>query len=102
MIRHIVAWNFRDEFTEDENYSNAIRVKYELENLKNLISLIVEIRVDINLSSTSNRSIMLNSLFHSEEDLAKYQVHPEHERVCKLVGSVMKDRVCLDFYESNE
>ncbi len=99
MIRHIVAWNFKDEFSDSENSINAEKVKYELENLKNLISEIIEIKVNIQLFTTSNRKVMLYSLFKSEEDLSNYQIHPEHKRVSQFVGSIMKDRVCLDFYE---
>lgn len=99
MIRHIVAWDFADGFSEDENIKNAQRVKAELENLKNLIDEVVEIKVQINPTATSSRKVMLNSLFNSEEDLAKYQVHPEHKKVGNFVRSALKDRVCLDFEE---
>ncbi len=97
MIRHIVAWDFEEGFSESENIANAQKVKEELENLKNLIDEIVEIKVYIHATSTSSRKVMLDSVFNSKEDLEKYQVHPEHKRVGKFVGSVMKDRVCLDF-----
>jgi hypothetical protein len=99
LIRHIVAWNYADEFSDEENQENAEKVKYELENLINHISEIVEMKVIINLSKTSNRKVVLTSLFNTEQDLANYQVHPEHKRVSQFVGSVMKDRVCLDLYE---
>ncbi|WP_026476144.1 Dabb family protein [Alkaliphilus transvaalensis] len=99
MIRHIVAWNYMDGFCDEENQENAEKVKYELENLKNLISEIVEMKVILNPAKTSNRKVVLISLFYTEQDLANYQVHPEHKRVSQFVGSVMKDRVCLDLFE---
>lgn len=99
MIRHIVAWDFKEGFSEDENIKNAQKVKGGLENLKNLIDEVVEIKVLINPTSSSSRKVMLDSLFNSEEDLAKYQVHPEHKKVGEFVRSALKDRVCLDFEE---
>ncbi len=97
IFRHIVAWNFKDGFSDEENLNNAIKLKKDIESLKNVISEIVEIKVNIKLATTSTRKVMLDSLFKSEEDLAKYQVHPEHIKVSEFVGSVMKERVCLDF-----
>lgn len=99
MIRHIVAWNFKEGFSDEENRANAERIKKELESLKNLIPELVEIKVDIDLAPSSTRDVMLNSLFASEADLAVYQDHPEHKKAGAFIGSVTKHRVCLDFYE---
>lgn len=60
MVRHIVAWSFKEEFSAEENKRNAEKIK---------------------------------------QDLANYQVHPEHKKAGAFIGSVLKDRVCLDFYE---
>ena len=99
MIRHIVAWNYGDGFSDEENQVNAEKVKYELENLINHISEIVEIKVIINPAKTSNRKVVLDSLFNTEEDLANYQAHHEHQRVSQYIGTVLEDRVCLDLYQ---
>ncbi|PKM62954.1 MAG: stress protein [Firmicutes bacterium HGW-Firmicutes-21] len=99
MLKHIVAWNHKDIFSSDEKLLNAEKIKEELESLKSLIPEIVEIKVTVNPVSSSNRDVVLYSLFGSEDDLKRYQVHPEHKRVSAFVGSVMQDRICLDFYE---
>ena len=99
MLRHIVAWNFKDEFSPEENRKNAEKVKLELEALCNLIPEIVELRVDIDLLKSSNKDVMLDSRFKDEETLAVYKVHPEHVRVSEIVSSVLKDRAAVDFYE---
>ncbi|MCL2382648.1 MAG: Dabb family protein [Oscillospiraceae bacterium] len=99
MVRHIVSWNYKQGFSDDENRENAIKVKNELESLKNLIEGIIEINVHINILSSSNRDIVLDSLFVDEEALQNYQVHPEHKRVGAFVGSVTQDRACIDYYE---
>lgn len=97
MTRHIVMWNYKDGFTEEENEMNAKKVKSELENLKNLIDGIVSLSVEINPLPSSNRNVILDSLFINEEALKNYQVHKEHVRVGGLVKSVFKDRACIDY-----
>ena len=99
MIRHIVTWNYKDGFSERENSENAKKVKAELESLTQCIDGIIELKVHINALSTSNKDIILNSLFENEDALAAYQIHPEHKRVSAYVGSVMQNRACIDYYE---
>jgi len=99
MVRHIVAWSFKDGFTDEEKQAHALKIKTELEVLPSIIVGIVELNVQIDLLPTSNRSAVLNSLFESEEALKAYQIHPEHKKVSAFVGTVMTDRVCLDYEE---
>ena len=99
MIRHIVAWNFKEGLTEAQNSENAAKIKSELEGLKAIITQVQQIEVKTDLTAGSNRNLMLNTLFATEEDLAAYQVHPAHKKVSEFVRSVTQDRVCLDFYE---
>lgn len=99
MVRHIVMWNFMDGFTDDENIRNAQRVKMELEDLPSSIPGIVSFEVIVSTLKSSNRDIVLNSLFEDEEVLANYQIHPDHFRVSAYVGNVMMNRSCIDYIE---
>ena len=99
MLRHIVTWNYKDGLSDIENKANALKVKYELESLITSINGIIEINVYINELKSSNRDIILNSLFVSEDALSAYQAHPEHKRVSEFIGSVMQNRSCIDYYE---
>ena len=99
MIRHIVAWNHKDGFTEAEKKENAEKIKTELEALTQCMDGIIELRVHINTMPSGNRDVVLNSLFHSEEALAAYQIHPEHKKAGSFIGAVMQDRICMDYYE---
>ena len=99
MVRHIVAWSFKDGFTADEKQAHLQKIKTDLEALPSIIGGIIELKVHINLLETSNRSAMLDSLFESEDALKAYQIHPEHKKVSEFVRSVMEDRVCLDYEE---
>ena len=97
MVQHIVLWNYADGFSPEENVQNAQKMKSMLEGLPGLIDGIVELKVQISPMPSSNRDIMLDSLFESEEALSAYIVHPEHKRVGKFVRSVTKDRACMDY-----
>lgn len=99
MVRHIVMWNFVEGFTHEENMANAKKVKEILEALPSKIDGIVSLEVIINPIDTSNRAVILNSLFENEEALANYSPHPEHVNAGKFVRSVLTDRACADFIE---
>ena len=97
MVQHIVTWSFADGFSDAENRANAQKIKQDLEALTKIIDGIVELKVYIELLPSTNRDAVLYSVFENAESLNAYQVHPEHKRVSAFVGSVMKDRVCLDY-----
>jgi len=99
MVRHIVTWNFKEGLSEAENKENAIKIKRDLEALLHRIDGIIEIKVHIDALPSSNRDLMLNSLFESVEALASYQSHPKHKAVSEFVGSVMQNRACFDYLE---
>ena len=98
MLRHIVMWNYKDGFSIEQNMENAKKVKQELEQLKQHIDEVVELNVYINELSSSNRDIILDSLFEDKDALEVYRVHPEHKRVGVLVAEVLQNRACIDYY----
>ena len=99
MVRHIVAWNYKEGLTESENKANALKIKTELEALAGCIDGIIEIKVYAETLKSGNRDVVLNSLFESREALAAYQIHPEHKKVSEFVRTVMQDRACIDYCE---
>lgn len=99
MVRHIVAWNFANDLPEAQNTQEAEKIKREVEALKDMIPGVLSLSVHYDLLGTSNRQLMLDSRFESADALAAYQIHPEHQRVSAYIGSLMKDRVCLDYAE---
>ncbi len=101
MVKHIVAWDYAEGFSEEENKSNALKMKEELENLINLIPGIVSINLYIEPLSSSEADLVLDSVFENEEALAAYIVHPEHVRVgSNYVKPVTRNRRCVDFHMS--
>lgn len=98
MVKHIVAWNYAEGFSAEENRRNALEMKKELENLVDLIPGIVSINLYIEPLSTSDSDLVLDSVFENEEALAAYIVHPEHVRVgTNYVRPVTRNRKCIDF-----
>jgi len=99
VIRHIVAWDFREEYSEDEMRVYGEEIKKELENLKNLIDGIVSINVLTNAMFSSEADILLDSVFVDEDAYKAYQTHPEHERVgTYVVRPRTCNRKCFDYY----
>ncbi len=98
MIRHIVMFTLKD-FDEEEKDSVKLKIKNMLEDLKDIIPGIVKINVITNPLPTTNGDVILDSLFESEEALANYQVHPEHMKAGEYIGTVRKERICIDYYE---
>jgi hypothetical protein len=102
MVRHIVSWNFKENLSDNERCEHGKQIKTEIESLKACIEGIIYLKVHINLLSSSNKDVVLDSVFKSEDDLIKYQAHPEHVRVSEYVGTVVKDRACVDYLEKDE
>lgn len=98
MVKHIVAWNFADNLSDEEKQKNAEIIKIELENLKNLIPGIVSINLYTAPLHSSDSDLFLDSVFENEEALLAYQQHPAHVRVAsQFVRPVTKNRKCIDF-----
>ncbi len=97
MVKHIVVWDFKDEFSREENLKNAEIIKKNLESLISIIPEIVSLEVNYNMLSTSNGDIVLVSEFNNEEDLNIYSEHPEHKKAGEFNKIALKNRRCFDF-----
>lgn len=94
MIKHIVMWKLK----EDKKAENAEEMKNRLNALKDQISEIVAIESGINYNeSDAAFDIALYSEFKSEEELATYQAHPQHQEVAKFIKSVTVNRAVVDY-----
>ncbi len=99
MVRHIVMWNYKEGLAPEEKRIQAERMKASMQELKNCIPGVVELELCIDALPSSNRDIVLNSLFESVEALAAYQVHPKHVSASKAVGDFLHNRTCIDYME---
>lgn len=94
MIKHIVMWKLKEENKE----SNALKIKKDLENLKDQIKEIkaIEVGIDIN-KSDAVYDVVLYSTFNNQEDLNAYQIHPKHKAAGVFVKEVTVNRVVVDY-----
>lgn len=98
MVKHIILWTLKSEYTESEKQEIKAGIKEGLEGLSGKIEGLVEIKVYTEGLSSSNVGLMLDSTFESEQALKAYAVHPEHVAVADgKVRPYIAERRCLDF-----
>ena len=98
MVRHVILWNLKDEFTEEEKKEIKAGIKAGLEGLQGQVSGLLEIQVHTNGLSSSTADLMLETVFESAEALKAYSVHPAHVAVANSkVRPYTAVRKCLDF-----
>ena len=98
MVKHVILWQLKDEFSEAEKMTIKENIKKGLEGLAGKIPGLVDIKVNINGLASSNADLMLDSTFTDESALKGYAVHPDHVAVADgAVRPNTKQRVCLDY-----
>ena len=97
MVRHVIMWNYKEEFSAAQNAENAARIKQELEALVPVVDGLVSLRVETVTLDSGNMDVLLDSLFESKEALAAYKVHPAHVKAGTFVRASLTNRVCADF-----
>lgn len=98
MVKHIILWNLKDEFSKEEKVEIMKNIKIGLEALIDKVPGIVEIKVQTESLPSSSADLMLDSTFESVEALKNYATHPEHVKVADtLVRPFTAVRSCLDF-----
>ena len=98
MVKHVILWTLKDEFSESEKEDIKKGIKQGLESLKGKIPGLIEIKVNINGLSRSQAELMLDSTFEDEASLKGYAVHPEHVAVADgKVRPYTATRTCLDY-----
>ncbi len=98
MIRHIVLFKLKEFKTESDKAEALNLLKINLENLKSKIKEIQFFEVGINVANTSNSyDLGLNSEFISLDDLEKYRIHPDHQKVVELIKQYTETRVAVDY-----
>ena len=98
MVKHIILWNLKDEFSSEEKAKIIKEIKDGLESLLGKIEGLVEIKVQAEKLDSSTADLMLDSTFESEDALKYYSTHPEHVKVAnEKVRPFTAVRSCLDF-----
>lgn len=98
MVKHIILWKLKDEYSDEKKAEIAKNIKIELEGLLGRIDGLLDIKVQIEKLESSNMDLMLDSTFESFDALKGYAVHPEHVKVAdNFVRPYTAVRSCLDF-----
>ena len=95
MIRHVVMWKLPED---EDKQANAQKIKEQLEELTDTIGEIKHLEVGINIKeSDAAYDVVLISDFDNENDLQIYAGHPKHQEVADFIGSVVSERVVVDY-----
>ncbi len=98
MVKHVILWQLKDEFSAEEKKEIKAGIKAGLEGLQGKVPGLVEVHVNTEGLASSNADVMLDTTFESEEALKGYSVHPAHVEVANTkVRPFTKTRVCLDY-----
>ncbi len=98
MVKHIILWQLKDEFSVEEKEDIKAGIKKGLEGLAGVVPGLTGIKVQTECLASSNVDVMLDSTFESEEALKGYAVHPAHVEVADTkVRPFTKTRACIDF-----
>ena len=98
MIKHVILWTLKNEYSEEEKAQIKRGIKQNLEGLSGKIPGLLKIKVNTDGLASSNADLMLDSSFENVEALKNYAVHPEHVHVADTyVRPFTATRSCLDF-----
>jgi len=98
MVKHVILWNLKEEYTGAELEEIKSGIKEGLEGLAGKIPGLVDIKVNKTPLASSNCDIMLDSTFETEEALKGYSVHPAHVEVANSkVRPYTAKRTCMDY-----
>ena len=98
MVKHIILWTLKEEYSKEEKEKIKKDIKDGLEGLKGKIDGLIDIKVVTDRLESSNADLMLDSSFESEAALKGYAVHPSHVAVAnEKVRPFTSLRSCLDF-----
>lgn len=98
MVKHIILWQLKDEFSDTEKEEIKQNAKKALESLKGQVPGLDSICVNIRQLSSSNADMLLDCTLTDEESLHKYQIHPLHVKAAETyVRPFTKTRLCMDY-----
>ena len=98
MVKHLVMWNFKQDFPEEKKAEMAREADRRLKALVGQIRGLTFAEMRLNQLQGSNRELLLISELETPEDLDAYQVHPLHVAVAEeVIKPAACDRVCFDY-----
>lgn len=98
MVKHIILWTLKEEYTAAEKEEIKANIKAGLEGLAGQIPGLTEIKVFTEPMGGSNCDLTLYSVFDDEAALLGYNVHPAHVDVANnKVRPFVAVRTCMNY-----
>ena len=98
MIKHVILWKIKDEYSEEQVSGIKRGIKEGLEGLAGKIPGLIDIKVYTEGLESSNVDVMLDSSFENEDALKTYASHPTHVAVADgKVRPFTASRSCMDY-----
>ncbi len=98
MVKHVILWTLKEEYSPDQKAAIKVDIKRELEALAGQIPGLLDIRVNVDPLPSSNADLMLDSSFENEAALKDYAIHPAHVAAADgYVRPFTATRLCMDF-----
>jgi len=97
MVKHVLIWKLKPEFTAEEKAAAMAKAKTELEALVGKIPGLLALQVVTEPIASSTGDMLLYSEFEDKDALKVYQVHPLHVAAATYLRSIVCDRACADF-----
>lgn len=99
MVKHVILWTLKDEYSGAQIDEIRIGIKEGLEGLKGQIPGLLDIKVQTeNILNSSNADLMLVSTFKDEASLKAYSTNPIHVAVAnEKVRPFTSTRSCIDY-----
>ena len=97
MVKHIVMWTFKEELNQKEIEEAKVKIKADIEGLKDKVKQIIDINIYYNINPDEKYDVVLVGTFKSLEDVKRYAQSPEHLAVVPYIKSVTYNRSAIDF-----
>lgn len=98
MVKHVIIWNLKEEFSAEEKAEIKKGIKESIESLNGKIPGLINVTVNVDPLPSSSGEVILDSSFESEEALKGYAIHPEHVEVANTkVRPFVVSRACMDY-----
>lgn len=99
MVKHVILWTLKDEYSGAQMDEIRAGIKEGLEGLKGNIPGLLDIKVQTeNILNSSNADLMLVSTFKDEAALKAYSTNPLHVAVAnEKVRPFTAVRTCIDY-----
>ncbi len=96
MVKHIVMWNLKEEFKNDQEV--IANLKNGLEGLVGKVEGLIDAKVVVDPIESSSRDLALVTTLASREALSNYATDPSHVHVADTyVRPFVSDRIALDY-----